>query len=372
MTKKEVLRCVAFLVVVCLLLVGLTDIFEMDHASYAKRFHTYRCFEENTVDAVYIGTSGVARYWNDAKAYDEYGMTVYPLAIDAMPVWLFPLMVDEAFAYQDPQLLIFDMRAFGQSHTAENADVRGRRVLDSMEFFSVNRMNAALKTMEIVHRLDDSKPTFDASYIFSFGKFHTKWADSDFSIDDQNDKKKNNFGGFNVHFTLSILHEPQTPVEYDEDHYVPLDPISEESLYELLDHTKELGVEVLFVDSPQFMSKTEMGRANTVRKILEEQGVNCISYNVPGASEQLNIQMDPETDFYDDAHTNYYGAEKFTASLAAYLDEHYDLPDRRNDEAARKDWDGVYDHIKKTIADYEAIHKEREMQEMQETASSGE
>lgn len=30
MTKKEVLRCVAFFLVVCLVLVGLTDIFEVD------------------------------------------------------------------------------------------------------------------------------------------------------------------------------------------------------------------------------------------------------------------------------------------------------------------------------------------------------
>lgn len=369
MTKKEVLRCVAFIVVVFLVLVALTDIFELDHADYAKRFHTYRTFEENTVDAVYIGTSGVTRYWIGAKAYDEYGMTVYPLAVDATPVWQYSILVDEAFAYQNPQLLIFDARAFGQSHSAENADVGGRRVLDSMEFFSVNRMNAARKTMEIVHRLDDSKPAFDASYIFSFGKYHTKWSNSGFSIDEQNDKKKDEFGGYKVGFKLSPLHESQTPVEYDEDYYVKLNPISEESLYELLDHTKELGVQVLFVDSPQFMSKTEMGRANTLRKILAEQGVAYISYNVPGASEQLNIQMDPETDYYDDAHTNHYGAEKFTASLAAYLNEHYDLPDRRNDEAVRKDWDGVYDHIKKTIADYEAIHKE---QGTKETASSGE
>ncbi|MBQ9761779.1 MAG: hypothetical protein IJV82_01740 [Oscillospiraceae bacterium] len=117
---------------------------------------------------MYFGTSGVARYWISAKAYDEYGMTVYPLATDAMPVWLYSIMVDEAFAYQNPQLLIIDTRPFIQGHTAEIADVTGRRVLDSMEFFSINRLKAAMKTMEIVHRLDNSKPAFDLSYIFSF------------------------------------------------------------------------------------------------------------------------------------------------------------------------------------------------------------
>lgn len=369
MTKKEVFRCVAFLLLVCLLLVGLTDIFELDYPSSSRRFYSYRCFEKNTVDAVYFGTSAVGRYWIGAKAYDEYGMTVYPLSVDTMPVWMYSILVDEAFAYQDPQLLIFDTRPFAQSHTAENAGVRARRVLDSMEVLSVNRMKAAMKTMEVIHRLDDTKPAFDASYILSFAKFHTKWSDDDFSVENQYDKKKQEFGGYNLHFLLSIDHKAQNPVKYDENYYEQLDPLSEESLYELLDYTNELGVKVLFVDSPQYMSKQERGRANTVRKILQEQGASYISYNFPSASQGLNLQMDPETDYYDDAHVNYYGAEKYTANLAAYLDTHYDLPDRRNDEAVRKDWDGVYDHIKKNVADYEAVHKK---QEAQKTASGGE
>ena len=52
---------------------------------------------------------------------------------------------------------------------------------------------------------------------------------------------------------------------------------------------------------------------------------------------------------------NSYGAEKYTAVLAAYLDENYDLPDRRNDEAVKKDWDGVYDSLKAKIAEFELL-----------------
>lgn len=368
MTKKEVLSSVAFIVVICLVLVGLTDIFEFDHSRHAKRFNSYRCFEKDTVDAVYVGTSGVTLYWIGAKAYEEYGMTVYPLSTDSMPAWIYPIMVDEALAYQDPQLLIFDTRPFLQDHTAKNADVRARRVLDSMEISSIHRTKAAIKTMQVIHELDDSKPIFDASYIFSFVKFHTKWSAKGLSIDDQYDKQKDLFAGFFLHHTMSIDPVPPTPVTYDDGYYEPLDPLSEESLYELLDHMKELGVQVLFVDSPKIMTKNEWGRMNTVRRILQEQGSTFISYNLPSSIEQLNIQIDPETDYYDEAHVNYYGAEKYTASLAAYLDEKFDLPDRRNDAAVRKDWDGVYDSIKKTIAKYEAEYQE---EEIQEPSSSG-
>ena len=353
MTKKEVFRCIAFVLVVCCLLVVMCDLFEQDDPNYASRFYSYRNFEKDTVDAVYFGTSGVDRYWIGAKAYEDYGMTVYPLVVDAMPVWLYKVMVDEAMTYQNPELLIFDLRSFGQDHFAENADVRGRRVLDAMKLFSVNRMKAAFKTMEVIHSLDETQPEFDMSYILPFFKFHTKWAEEAFRIEIAVTEDVHPYGGFYIHSQLSVLKEPQEVVEYDLDYYEELDPLSEKSLYELLDYTKELGIQVLFVDTPQFMTKKEIGRANTVRKILDERGVPCVSYNTPGALEELNCDLNLETDFYNEGHTNFYGAVKFTDSLADYLDSHYDFADHRNDEDVKKDWDGIYDAITSIVAKYE-------------------
>ncbi len=369
MTKKQVFRSIAFCLVVCCLIVLLCDLFEQDDPNYASRFYSYRHFEEDTVDAVYFGTSGVDRYWISAKAYEEYGMTVYNLTCDGMPVWLYDIMIDEAFEYQTPELLIFDIRAFGQRNIPDFVDVRGRRTMDALGLLSWNRVRAAFRTMEIMHRVDENQPEFDISYLLPFVKFHTKWSSSpnatpQFTLDNTAGHDPSTTGGFVLHSHYSVHQAPQSPVNFDENYKVnyveELDPISEEALYRVINYTKELGVEVLFVDTPQFMSDLELGRANKVIQILEEEGVPYISYNTPGASEALNVEFDLETDFYESNHTNYYGAEKFTASLAAYLDAHYDLPDHRGDADVQKDWNGVYDNIKQTIAQFEADKKAKE------------
>ncbi len=93
---------------------------------------------------------------------------------------------------------------------------------------------------------------------------------------------------------------------------------------------------------------------NTLAGILEKEGFDYVSYNTPEADEEYNFYRGAEfSDFYNAAHVNYYGAEKYTAIFAEYLAEHYDLPDRRGEEAVKKDWDGIYAKIKSKIAAYE-------------------
>ena len=72
MTKQQITKVVAFCLIVCIMLLCLCDLFEHNNLSnYSRRIHTYRTLEEDTVDAVFLGTSGVDRYWIAAKAYEE-------------------------------------------------------------------------------------------------------------------------------------------------------------------------------------------------------------------------------------------------------------------------------------------------------------
>ena len=368
MTKKEVFRCIAFVLVVCCLLVVMCDLFEQDEPNCASRFYSYRNFEKDTVDAVYFGTSGVDRYWISAKAYEDYGMTVYNLTADSMPVFLYKIMIDEALAYQNPKLLIFDIRAFGQDNLPSFVDIRGRRTMDALGIFSVNRLKAAQRTMEVMKKVDEDAPDFDISYHLPFVKFHSKWKDSPttnppFTIDNTAGHDPSKSGGFVLHSHYSVhkvdIWNKNYGDKYKLDQYKELDPVSEQSLYEIINYTKELGIQVLFVDTPQFMNDEKLGRANTTIKILEENNVPYISYNMPGAEEKLNVTFDLKNDFYEDNHVNFYGAKKFTDSLAAYLDANYDLPDHRNDPDVQKDWDGVYDHIEATIARFEKAKQDQ-------------
>ena len=67
--------------------------------------------------------------------------------------------------------------------------------------------------------------------------------------------------------------------------------------------------------------------------------------------EQINLNY--ETDFYNEVHLNYLGQRKYTDFFACWLKEHYDLPDRRDDknyiiwEAAYAEYDKYYQTLTK-------------------------
>ena len=354
MTKKELLRSIAFVLVVCLLFIVLCEVFELSDVTYIPtRFKTFSNLNDDTVDAVWIGTSGVDRYWMAAKAYEEYGMTVYPLASDAMPTWLFTNVIDEIYAKQNPELIIIDARAFRQSNTnIDTIDTRARRVLDAMDFFSVNRFKAAFKSMKILHRVDPERSRLDLSLPISFIKYHTMWADKDFSIEDNvNFTAASEYMGFFVHKDLSIKAVDHKAVVYNNNYYKDLDPISEESLYELLDYAESKDINLLFVCTPEMMKKSEIGQMNTLFRILDEKGIPYINGCDTDSKGNfiLTPDLSPSKDFYNENHVNFYGAEKFTAAIGAYLDEHYDFEDHRSDEAVKEHWDGVYGKIQAQI-----------------------
>lgn len=361
MTKKELGRSIAFVLVVCLLLILLCEVFELSDTTYIPtRFQTFYDLNEDTLDAVWIGTSGVDRYWLSSKAYEEYGMTVFPLSSDAMPSWLFTYVIDEIYKDQNPELLIVDLRAFCQTNTVDSKDTRARRLLDAMDPFSINKIKAAFRTMRNIEKLDKESSSFDLSYLLSYIKYHSMWEEKDFSIiDNTSSDAKCPYMGFFMRKSLSLKTKEQKASVYKKDSFKALDPYAEESLYEVLDYIEEKGINVLFVNTPNHMTKTEVGRANNICKILDERGIKYINYcETDENGDFLYVpELDHVADFYNRNHVNFYGAEKFTSVFAAYLDENYDFADHRSDEAVKEHWDGVYDVIKETIMGWEEAKK---------------
>lgn len=377
MTKKQILRCIAFIVVVFMTIVLMCDLFEYENnKNFDKNANTYRNLPENILDGVYIGTSGADRYWIAPKAYEEYGMSIHALSFDALPSWLYTDIIDTALKNQTPKLVLLDARAFYQDNTADLMDVRARRAIDAQPFLSPTRWKMARKTVKYIHEqslrdiekaklkaeaqtdptlpavvIPEERSKYDFSFAFPFIKFHSKWSDN-YSVYNNLGSKNQMYGGFYMSPDRTIRKTPHARVVYDPNVYADLDLLAEESLYEVIDYIKEKNLNVLFVDTPQFLEGSELGRANTTYKILKENGLDYIHFYKNGSGE-FTIDLDNTQEFYDESHVNYYGAVKFTDVLAKYIDENYDLPDRRKDEAAASYWDGKYQSVVDGIARYE-------------------
>lgn len=386
MTKKQILRCIAFVVAVFMTIVLMCDLFEYENnKNFDKNAYTYRNLPENILDGVYIGTSGVDRYWIAAKAYEEYGLSIHASSYDALPAWLYTDIMDIALEKQTPKVVLLDIRAFYQDNTVDLMDVRARRAIDAQPFFSLKRWEMAFKAVDKIHEqslveieqaklkaeqqtdptlpevvIPEERSKYDFSFAFPFIKFHSKWSDK-YSVYNNLGSKEQVYGGFYMSPQRTIRKEPHARVVYDENRYSELDPITEEALYEVIDYIKEKKLNVLFVDTPQFLDESEHGRANTVYKILEENGMDYIHFYQNGSSD-FTIDLDNTTEFYDESHVNYYGAVKFTDAFAKYLDEKYDLPDRRKDESAASYWDGKYKAVVDGVARYEQEKAAKELE----------
>lgn len=358
MTKNQIIRTVAFLLVVSVLLLALCDLFEYENSHISERIETYQQLPKNTVDAVMVGTSGIDRYWITPKAYEEHGITAYPLSTDGMPSWMVKIMLKEAAKNQKFKLAIIDMRAFLNTYKegSHKFDAASRRVIDGLDFFSFTRYEAINTTLKLRMRTGDpNAERYDPSYFLSFIKYHSKWEEEGFSFDEIKDQESLSLG-FLMHSGASVKRQGKDIKTVKSNERMALDPICQDVLYDLLDFLKDQDYQVLFFDTPHCHSATEAKRMNTMCDILESKGFSYLVCDVNDG--QYNLK----NDFYNDGHVNYYGAEKFTAWFGEYLKNSYDFPDRRLDKKCDKDWIGVYDYIKEGIKVFEEAKAKAEKQ----------
>ncbi len=345
MTSNTVIRALAFLLILCTVIYVLCDLFEHENGLMSRRYETFYSLERNTVDGIFVGTSGVDRYWMAGKAYADHGLTVYPLSTDSQPSWLIPEIIDEARRSQDLKLVIIDIRSFVSTPSATDGDqpeVAARRVIDTMDFLSVNRLQSVFKTTKVLEEINPELDTNALELYFSFIKYHSRWNESNFSFTELKDYKSQYLGFYVLEY--ATIKSMEGFPEYERtDIRSSLDPVCEAALNDLFAYLEDKDFEVLFINTPHYMPIYEAGRTNTVCDMVAEAGYKYLNYDME--DNLINVNRD----YYDDGHVNYYGAVTFTDMFSEYLLENYELCDYRDDERVSKDWGTVYDAIKEKV-----------------------
>ncbi len=333
----------SFLLIVACILVILCDLFESPNSQLSSRFKTYESFEKNTVDAVYIGTSGVDRFWISGKAFDDYGMTVYPLSVNGLPSWNIINVVKYAYTYQKPKLVIIDTRPFTWDPSTNIDSIpytKTGRVADQLPLLSPNRIDAINRSVRLMNDIDPTTNHFKIYYYLTFIHYHDMWSAKNFSFDEIG-RDESKFLGYRYYAKKSLeINAIKEPVYSDE--IGELDKYSTRYLLELINYFKDNNINALFVLSPRQVDESNVCLNNAIFDIIKNEGMNYINF-----SEKENVEkykFDYSHDFYDVSHANFYGAVKYTDYFSEYLKENYDLPDHREDEKCAE-WNGVYENI---------------------------
>ena len=339
MTKKQALRAVLFLLGFLFLLRTVTYIVRTS-GDTKDRFSGFYAEKENSVDVILTGSSPVYPYYSAPGLYGELGIAAYPVSSNNQRPKAIRYLLEEAQKTQDPSLFIIEMRMFSMPDEEwEDTMAFTRGVTDNLKY-SVNRIKA-------INALVSDKSQRH-TYYFDIFKYHSNWKMlflpsqlAHWRYESQEPLK-----GLAIKTGVGpIEHQDMTGVTevgqmQDKQYAVLLD---------LLEYLKETGVETLFLLSPYQMTEEAKAQFNFMIPIIEEAGFPVLDLN-----EHLEeMGIDYATDFYDyGSHVNALGQAKCTAYLGAYLEEHYDLPDRRGLKGYES-WDAAYELYQEKQAEAE-------------------
>ena len=310
MSRKQIFSSFIFILLVLFLGIHLTYAVRTN-GDVKDRFVGFYAEKNNTIDAVFIGSSPLPACIATPKIYGETGITVYPLSSNMQRPVATKFLVEEALKSQKPDLFIFEMRMWA----AADEDLLGnmahtREVTDNMKY-SVNR----IKTINAM--VDDKDERL--SYYFDIFKYHSNWKTLFLWS-----QLRTAFYCYPEDLKGSIVETEvgpaDPPAEISPDDREPIPQEQEAYLLELLDYLDANDISALFVVTPYAVKDHEQRRFNYMADIIRGRGYNFLDMNY----ETGEMDFDYSVDIRDfGTHTNICGAEKVTSYLEKYLVDNY-------------------------------------------------
>ena len=321
------LRTVVFLCALGFVLFYLTrTLWLWDDAYSATSMRDFYRLPKKTVDAVYIGSSGVKEYFIAGEAFKRNGITAYPVAITNQPAIAIPYLIEEVKKTQSPRLFLIDIRELINDGPLWDNIIR--KTTDSMRF-SKNRTALIDRLLSIYREEQPDKEFSKWDFYFSFSTYHHRWEEL----------KQEDFDGGPVWLGYCIFNESEeiqapgpdrTAENFDP---LPLDLHRENALAELISYCSDMEEEVVFTITPAAYDDEELGRLARVEKAVEDAGLPMWDMNRPEIIRDIGIDF--SSDMHNQKHVNVYGALKFTDYLSDQLKNRFGLPDHSGEKACR-------------------------------------
>jgi len=288
-----------------------------------ERIMGFYAEEEDSLDAVVVGSSAMYRYINNPYMWKNYGITSYNYATPGLSLFLVEDLISEIERTQSPEVYIIDARKYALCKTAELDEIRFQQVATNMRY-SFGRIKMIDKF------IDD--PISKLEYTADILLYHGNWDQvSKEDLKYWDNAHPNEMKGWSTMKKVrTIPYTDVTDLEEEE----PIHEAAEEALYSLMNKCKKENIKLLFVATPWGISEEQQKKSNYTKRIVEENGFDYIDMN----RLWNEVGMDHEKHFYNKNHVNTPGSEKVTAYLAEYLQKNYDM-DREHSKSVVESWD---------------------------------
>ena len=349
-TIKKILRPLCFFLIFCIITVALTDIL-YPHNMYHSGIKGFYKEDRDSLDMIFLSSSGSCMSWIPYEAYNKFGFTSYAFGNSLAPSFSYCALLKEALKRQSPGLVLIDARAYLYTYSfieegEAYAPYHTIKLTSSMPLLSPNRLSIVLDNYRVfknsLSREDRiKKQECLSSFLFDIIRYHSNiffltpqsFQDNVFDLP-ANYAKGFCYSDLYTDVITEIPHEDCSSVT-DE---APVDENALRDLDELLNMLDSKGLEALFVISPCAETPEQKAVFNSLSHRVKERGYDFLDIN----DHFDEIGIDENRDFSDDRHMNYSGASKSTAFLGKYLTDNYSFIAQHSTETASK-WDTGYE-----------------------------
>lgn len=338
--KKNIaagIRAVVFLLIFAYLFVHISYMVRGGLAHTRNNLSGFYDLEKDSLDVVFIGTSGTMSAFAPENAWEKYGFASYNFCINVMGSDVMQNALREVMKTQSPQLVVIDVYPFIIGH-------RVRDLSENYARYNTDGYHYSLDRVQLI-RQSVSEDVDKLSYYFDIIKYHEnpfEWKNFFAAYPFVN--KGYNFMSWGAGTTAAVLTQERSALEEEYDAY----------LDGLLQECDDTDAEILFIYYPY--GKVRDGDAASVNYIndrVETKGypfLNCLAF-------QDQFHLDYDKDYWNGGHFDIYGAEKVTDVVGGYLQEHYHLPDRREDPAYAQWNDDLWEWHRLVLSNKDAVNK---------------
>lgn len=270
------------------------------------------------VDVLFLGSSHVHCNVDTQALWDEYGMAAYLCTSAEQPLWNSYHYLVEALKTQFPRVVVLDMYCparFYEDYQEKWADQN----LNGMRL-SFNKYEA-VKTSVQKNRM---------SYLLGFPMYHSRYDEltgEDFENFFWHRKTQARWKGYTPLSTKAEL------TELDLSYVTEVRKMTDKAqLYfdKIVELTRQEGIALALVSAPYMPEEEDQKVYNYIEQIAQEEGLLFLNYNTTQRYREMGLDF--QTDFADHTHLNEEGAAKYTKSLGKWLEENYEISDRRGQE----------------------------------------
>ena len=346
MNRKEACKAISFILIFVLLLTGVSYIVRTN-GDVKDRFAGFYAEEKDSIDVLMCGASTVGTTFSPGYMWGEYGFTSYPISSNAQRPKAIKYLLEEAYKYQSPEVVVIELRMFTyEDEEMKTDEAHIREVTDNMRY-SPHRFKTVREMTDGVETFEDK-----LSYYFDIIKYHSNWG----MFFQKEELQKITYSKPDLH---KGFEHPEQIMYHDEsiDRYIATEerlaiPKEQEViLRDLIAYLKEKEQKAVFVVAPIKYDSAFFAKTNYMKDIVEAEGFAYVNM-----MEQ--IELDFAVDLLDGSHTNILGARKCSKVLGEVLSREFGLNDKRNQEGFES-WDEsykafmeVYDEVNNNKEDY--------------------